>query len=380
MHTIGLDSPALARLFEAVFDLSSGVKGVALLVDLPDSRTPDSTVWKWRRQLALQWCRQLREVLDCPVQGFAYENVACNNADLPDSAYEMGGAEVKPQVLREGAVVAFSAVFERYDVVVALTHFSATAPLKLAAPSWGLRAATMPGFSPEMLPALELDFNEVARRVDLLTAMLTEAESATVRFVVDGSDEHVLELDLRHRSAHASSGLIRTRGKAGNLPSGEAYIVPYEGELVGEPSRTGGVMPVQLGDDVVLYEVVANKAVAVLSSDPTSAKEADYLRREPAYGNLAELGLGVLGELGVKPIGTVLLDEKLGVHIAFGRSDHFGGQVGAKDFSAPEAVVHIDRVYVPEMQPRVRLAAVDLHTVSGSVPLIRADRYVVDFS
>jgi phosphoribosylaminoimidazole-succinocarboxamide synthase len=33
--------------------------------------------------------------------------------------------------------------------------------------------------------------------------------------------------------------------------------------------------------------------------------------------------------------------EKLGLHIAFGRSDHFGGQVGAAKFSKPEEVVHV---------------------------------------
>ena len=55
-----------------------------------------------------------------------------------------------------------------------------------------------------------------------------------------------------------------------------------------------------------------------------------------------ELGLGVLAAFGVKPIGKVLLDEKLGLHIAFGRSEHFGGRVGPGNFSSPDAVIHID--------------------------------------
>ena len=68
---------------------------------------------------------------------------------------------------------------------------------------------------------------------------------------------------------------------------------------------------------------------------------------------------------GVEPCGEILLDEKLGLHIAFGRSDHFGGQVGAAQFSQPEAVVHIDRIYLPGLQPRVVPQRVDLVDADG---------------
>ena len=62
----------------------------------------------------------------------------------------------------------------------------------------------------------------------------------------------------------------------------------------------------------------------------------------------------------MKPTGSILLDEKLGLHIAFGRSDHFGGTVGPGDFSGPDAVIHLDRVFIPETQPRVRVTEVKL--------------------
>ncbi len=153
---------------------------------------------------------------------------------------------------------------------------------------------------------------------------------------------------------------------AGNLPSGEAYIVPYEGERAGEPSRSAGVLPVQFGTEVVRYLIAANRAVEVLTAGPESAREVALLAAEPAYANLAELGLGVLAAFGVKPIGALLLDEKLGLHIAFGRSEHFGGQVGPDAFSSPDAVVHIDRVYVPEAQPDVLPASVDLVFPDGT--------------
>ena len=122
-------------------------------------------------------------------------------------------------------------------------------------------------------------------------------------------------------------------------------------------------------------------SVAVLSEGPLSRTEAEKLEKEPAYGNIAELGLGVLAAFGVKPVGKVLLDEKLGLHIAFGRSEHFVGQVGPEAFSSPDAVIHIDRVYVPETQPDVCVLRLDMHMDDGTVlPLMRDGQYVVDFN
>ena len=138
-------------------------------------------------------------------------------------------------------------------------------------------------------------------------------------------------------------------------------------------------MPVQFGTEVVVYRIEDNTAVAVESEGTESRREAELLRTEPAYGNLSELGLGVLGGYGLQPTGEILLDEKLGLHIAFGRSDHFGGTVGAAQFSSPDAVVHIDRVYIPETQPAVSVPSVDLTMDDGSIlALMRNGEYVLD--
>ncbi len=89
----------------------------------------------------------------------------------------------------------------------------------------------------------------------------------------------------------------------------------------------------------------------------------------------------MLADFGIEPIGEVLLDEKLGLHVAFGRSDHFGGQVGPGDFSAPEAVVHLDHVYIPGLQPRITIARATLAMDDGTtLELMREGRYVIDFS
>jgi leucyl aminopeptidase (aminopeptidase T) len=182
----------------------------------------------------------------------------------------------------------------------------------------------------------------------------------------DGRSDYEAFFDLRHRSGHASDGLMREPGTVANLPSGEAYIVPYEGEIAGDRSRTAGRLPVQFNGETVVFMIEDNHATSVLSTGRESSLQQVKLEQEPAYGNIAELGIGVLGEWGVKAVGSTLLDEKLGVHVAFGRSDHFGGMTGGAQFSDPGKVVHIDWVYVPSVQPGLSVKSLVFEYVDGN--------------
>ena len=379
MSVEDLKGPELAALVRRVFAPRPGEKALAVLVDLPDARVPDNADWRLRRDMAAAWVRELdgqAQTLGLEAHLVLYRNAGTNNGDLPPTCWLHGGGPL-PRTADELDTALgrpWAELFAGHPILIAPTELSATAPLKLAAKSYPIRAATMPGFKAAMIPALRLDYTEVNRRVGILKSLLDRAAGADLRFLRPGGESR-LHLDLRHRQGHASGGVITEPGTAGNLPSGEAYIVPYEGE--GEPSRSEGELPVQFGSEVVLYRIAGNRAAEVLSRGPESGREAALLKSEPAYANLAELGLGVLDAFGVEPCGEVLLDEKLGLHIAFGRSDHFGGQVGPARFSSPAAVVHIDRVYVPKAQPDVRAASVDLVLEDGGrVGLMRDGRYL----
>ncbi len=377
-----LSGEELVNLVRRVFRPRPDETRLAVLVDLPDAVVPDEPAWRQRREMAASWVdalRSERRQLGMDVDLVLYRNAHRNNADLPAGAWIHDGAlPDSTEAMAAAEETPLPAIFGRYPILMAVTRFSATAPLKLAARSHPIRAATMPGFTAAMVPALRLDYGEINRKVQTLKGLLDRATAADVEFRHPGGTAS-LTLDLRFREGHASGGLLPEPGAAGNLPSGEAYIVPYEGERDGEPSRSRGIMPVQFGDEVVVYRIEDNTAVAVESDGPESRREAELLRTEPAYGNLSELGLGVLGDYGLHPTGEILLDEKLGLHIAFGRSDHFGGTVGASRFSSPDAVVHIDRVYIPETQPEVAVPAVDLTMDDGSIlALMRDGAYVLD--
>ncbi len=364
-----LTSEDLRLLVQRVFQPTAKDHGLAIMVDLPDERLADNEHWANRRAMAAGWFKALQpEIKALGLDRLTlawYRNAGGNNADLPETWCAGDGHRVFNHADElTGDEQSFTKLFATHSLVMAPTELSATAPLKVAtrlaqSTGGGFRAATMPGFLPSMIPALRLDYELINRRVWHLKKLLDQAHRADFLFEVGGRT-HELVLDLRHNGGHASGGLFPQNGVAGNLPSGEAYIVPYEGNIDADPSLSQGILPVQIDDEVVLYRIEANKAVEVLTDGPASTEEARHIAAEPAYANLAELGLGVLGDFNLKPTGSILLDEKLGLHIAFGRSDHFGGSVGPDDFSSPDAVIHLDRVYIPETQPRVLVRQVKL--------------------
>ncbi len=361
----GLSDKELRELIKNVFPNYKAMDKLAVLSDFPNLKSDDTVKWKERREIAKDWAKILKKNIDylglSDIALIGYPAVAANNSDLPEFCYDITESDL-PKTSNDfnsADKTPFKNIFENYKILIAITQFSATAPLKNSAKKYNFRAATMPGFSKEMIPALKINYELVAKRVKYIKNKLDKANYAEVVFFVNNKEEIKTLFDLRNRKAHESSGRFPNMGTAGNLPSGEAYIVPYEGELE-EESKTNGIIPVQIGQDIVYYEVKNNNAINVFGEGENVKKEEEHINKEPAYGNIAELGFGVLSDFGLKPIGEILLDEKLGFHIAFGRSDHFGGQVGPNDFSSPEEVIHLDRIYVSEIQPLVLIRQLKL--------------------
>jgi len=374
----------LEELIKSVFSPGNEERSLGIIVDLPDSRESDTDLWKDRRRMAGDWSEKLNSVksilgLDSVVLA-VYKNVGNNNADLPDYFYLFSGDSSmlsSESLLRMENKISSEDFFKSNQLIIAPTEFSATAPLKLMAKKFNFRAVTMPGFSSEMIPALRLDYGEINRRVNTIKSLLDKSTGLEISFTVAQDIDYKIFFDLRFRTGHASGGRFPKPGHAGNLPSGEAYIVPYEGEKA-ETSKSSGILPVQFGNEVVIYKIDKNRAVDVLSSGSFSDEERDKITSEPAYSNIAEIGFGVLKKYGLKPVNQILLDEKLGLHIAFGRSDHFGGIIGVKDFSSPDKVIHIDRIYIPEIQSRINVNYVKLFYEDSTQENIMEDgEYVI---
>jgi hypothetical protein len=326
----------LEKLIVDVFDPQPGEK-VVVMTDLPHGDLDDYEEWSERREMAEEWHSAFKRL-----EGELGISV------LPLLTYPATGAHGGP-LPEEGQMDGQSAPFEELlaetNLVVALTEYSATAPLIEYTQRFpNLRVASMPMVSRSMeQTALAADYAEVARKAHLLQARLDQAQGATVEF----STGHEMYFDLRYREAHADDGQLHA-DKEGerviNLPSGEAYIAPYEGEREGEPSLTEGTIPVMFGDELVLGRVEENRIVEVIGDGPQANEAREYLATDDALRNIAELGLGCNESAVVT--GNVLEDEKvMGMHWAYGLSEHIGGIMGVEDFSDPRHVEHRDWVY-----------------------------------
>jgi leucyl aminopeptidase (aminopeptidase T) len=356
----------LRKLLIDVFDPEPG-ELVAVVVDEPTSTAPDDEAWRARRTMAGRW-RETLVALGAE-RGFevrplvSYPATGANNADLPADGTMAGEAVDLLEVLSGSTLV------------IAMTEFSATAPLAhIAKATDDFRAASMPGVEERMEEtALAADYAAVAARCRTIFDALTGAQLCDVRF----STGHRCWFDLRQRTAEMDDGFL-PRGKAGdpiiNLPSGETFIVPYEGEIDGLPSWTAGTIPVVEDDELVLFHVVANCVQVVEGDGPVAARYAAFFNEDPARSNIAEVAFGVNDRAVVT--GCVLEDEKAGFHWAFGRSDHLGGVVGVDDFTSPGNVVHQDIVYAGDSPVQIERADL-VHPDGRRVTIIENGEYKV---
>lgn len=383
MNKDNLSQKELVDLIKAVFPGVEEENQLGILVDLPKTESSDNDPWRVRRKIAEEWFGILDMHKDDlgldKINLIAYPEVGANNADLPATGYLITTLPLpltSHRLENHGNEVEFDFIFSTNQVLLAPTEHSTTAPLKNAAKKYGFRAATMPGFSSLMIPALRIDYNEVARRCQILKDKLDPALGAEVIFKVLNKEEYKVYFDLRYRTAHLSSARFPDKGTAGNVPSGETYIVPYEGEK-GVESKTNGILPVQIKNKILFYDIKNNRAVKVRGEGEDFERERDFLKKEPAYGNMSELGFGVLKDFGLKPINEILLDEKLGFHVAFGRSDHFGGMVSPADFSTPGNVIHLDRIYIPATQPDILVKAITLKYDNSYEEIFKDGEYLI---
>lgn len=358
----------LEKLLMDVFAPQPGEK-VLVMSDLPHGEYADNERWAGRREMAREWhgaFQQLGTKLGFSVHPLlTYAATGAHSGPLPGEG-EMGGQQVR-----------LEDVLSNTNIVVALTEYSATAPLIAFTQKFpNLRAASMPGVTKSMeQTALAADYSEVARKSHILADKLNQAVGAKVEFFTG----HQLYFDLRYRQAEADDGQLHADKKGVrliNLPSGEAFIAPYEGEVEGEPSRTKGVIPVLVDDELILLRVQENRIVEVIGDGPQAAQKRAYFAVDQARRNIAELGLGCNDKAVIS--GSILEDEKvLGLHWAYGRSDHIGGTVGVADFSDPSHVVHHDTVY--PKGGRIEIASLVLEYEEGtSKEIIKDGQYTIE--
>ncbi len=360
----------LEKFLVDVFDPVAGER-VAVVVDRPIPGVPDNDPWRERRAMAGVWRL-----------GLAHLGAKIGFTTMPLVSFPTtgrSGADFPFEGEADERTIPMSAVLDKTSLVLALTEFSMTAALcdvcKRRPGADVFRAASMPGVQKWMEEtSLAADYREVARRCRLLKDAFLTADHAEVMF----STGHRCLFDLRHRICEADDGYLH-RDKIDdvpviNLPSGETFEVPYEGEIDGDPSRTQGELPVHEKGQTVVFRVEANRIVEVVGNGDVAERYRSFFGADPVRGNVAEMAFGCNDDATVT--GNVLEDEKAGFHWAYGRSDHLGGRVGLAEFRSPMHVVHQDIVYAKGSP--IAVVGAELVSAGGRrIVVIRDGAYVL---
>ncbi len=324
MHAPALQFPpfSLTRLLQTVFTPKGGER-VAILIDLEDPQAvtdfrflkdPTLTIQRKAYEVFYEGLKAgtLKELGLSGGEFFAYKITGGSNLDLPDEAWTPDGTKVSLE----------KDVYPKYDLILCISTYSATAPLTAFAKQFGFRGATLHGLNDIILSSgLAVDYNEVSKTAEKMRLALTKADWFEVDFQVRDA-KYTLKLIINGQEAQKSHGLCRgPEPDVANLPAGEVYYVP-EGAEGQFPMRyetgTLALMDVKAGRIVKATLLAGNQ-------DEVDAHNAKLVS-DPVTGEIGELGFGTQ----VLPVsGRDIQDEKvLGtMHVATGRSDHLGGHL-----------------------------------------------------
>jgi hypothetical protein len=355
---------SLPRLLRTVFAPKAGQR-VCILIDLEDPR--DITDFRFLKNPDLSIQRNAYEVFYLGLRDsvlaelgltggemFAYEVTGGSNLDLPQIAFTPAGEQVEMA----------EAIYTKYDIVLCISTYSATAPLTAFAKKFGFRGATMHGMNATILRSgLAVDYDDVSREAEKLRLGMTRADWVEIDYVFDGQP-YTLHLDLGAQEAQKSHGLCRGGPDVANLPAGEIYYVPTD---------VHGQFPMRYEDGTVGLQHVKGgrifKSVLLRGNAKTIEEHNAKLTSDPVTGELGELGFGTQ-RLPVS--GRDIQDEKIlgTMHVATGRSDHLGGRLTPDLFANRKNATHDDILFSPTKTPEISVPQVRMSRHGQTVVLI----------
>jgi len=344
---------SLQRLMETCFGQGSGEK-LCILIDLPDPSEMEDFAFLENPALAIQnygyevFYKGFKEGglesmnYTCG-DIYAYKETGGSNLDMEDLCYDAKGNRLSLD----------KDVYPNYGIILAITTYSATAPLTAKAKAFGFRGATMHGLNQVILETgLSVDYNQVSADAEKLRLGLTKADYFEIDFEVEGQ-RTTLRLQTDGQEAQKSHGLCPPgKPDVANLPAGEVYFVPTGAE---------GKFPFKYEEETLgLLTVEGGKIVSsrLIYGDYELIREHnEKLKDDPMVGALGELGFGTQ----ILPFsGRDIQDEKIlgTIHIATGRDDHLGGHLTPDLFKDAMNASHDDVLYAPHKTPEVKLPEV----------------------
>jgi len=186
----------------------------------------------------------------------------------------------------------------------------------------GSRYASMPLFDFAMIEGpMGTDWKALSKKTLAIAKMVNKAETVEVA-TPNGSG---LTVSKKGRKALADTGILTKSGAFGNLPAGEVFFAPLEGNAQGvlvlewAPTRQLNKPVTLLIKDGIVQEVSGD--------DPYAAVLKAKLAERPDNRNIAELGIGT-NSMAKRPDNILESEKILGtIHVALGDNSSFGGKI-----------------------------------------------------
>ena len=342
-------------------------KKICILIDLPDLslmhghkflEEPDFSVQKYAHNVFL------KDLIDGVSESlsytgnafFAFKTTGGSNLDPEDEATNFDGDSLSLE----------KDIYPNYDIILAITDFSLTAPLTASAKIHGFRGATLHGVNDIILNSgLSVDYHEISKQSELFRSVLDHSESFDLVLNLFPS-RSTLKIDCNNQSAQKSHGLCPDGiPDVANLPAGEVYFVP---------TSASGSFPFRFSDGTLAQMEVNDGAIIKASLIRGDQQKIDdrnkQLEEDPATGIIGELGFGTQ----LLPFsGKDIQDEKiLGTcHVATGRSDHLGGSLTPDLFNSRLNASHDDILYAPPKTPEITVSEVRMYKDGKSTSILQ---------
>lgn len=351
------DPFSLERLLQTCFDLPSDPVKCCVLIDLDD---PTLVIGK--KFLDLEGLDVQKRAVSHfyePLGGDIGKKLNISSCDL-FSFKTTGGSNLDPENELfdvSGNTLTFTEnICPNYDLILAITDYSLTAPLTAMAKKFNFRGATLHGVNEIILNSgLSIDYLKVSRQAELFRGVLDRADFFDLSFDCLG-ENYKLRIDCSQQSAQKSHGICPAgTPDVANLPAGEVYFVP---------SSASGSFPFRFSDGTLAEMTVNDGAIIsakLIRGDSNLVTQRNIqLNEDPATGIIGELGFGTQ----LLPFsGCDIQDEKiLGTcHVATGRSDHLGGNLTPDLFNSRQNASHDDILYAPPKTPEILVTSVEIH-------------------
>ena len=218
----------------------------------------------------------------------------------------------------------------KYDVILLITTKSLSHTQARRNASLRARIASMPNISEDMMSRLDVDYNQMRERIEKIADILTKGNK--VRILTDIGTNITMDIPGK---GETDTGIYINKGDFGNLPAGEAAVLPRNsnGFFIVDATFAGtGKL-----DKPIKITVKDNYAVKIEGGEAAKKLLNIINNFGEKARNIAELGIGTNDK--AKITGLTLEDEKvLGTaHIALGNNKSYGGEV--------DVPLHLDGVF-----------------------------------